>query len=145
MPSYRSRTNSSTTPVEPARSSARVRARIGAAEATFAPPPPVASGPVPLGPALLAARPPGLVNAVRFWANPLHWPPRLHEIRAVLDFAARRAREMRMPQVAGSLTFTTVLALVPLLAVALSIFAHLALFGDLRFALHRSFISGLVV
>ncbi len=62
----------------------------------------------------------------------------------MLDFAARRAREMRMPQVAGSLTFTTVLALVPLLAVALSIFASYPMFADLRSALERNFVRELL-
>jgi len=62
----------------------------------------------------------------------------------VLDFAARRAREMRLPQVAGSLTFTTVLALVPLLAVALSIFASYPMFANLRSALERNFIRELL-
>jgi membrane protein len=37
----------------------------------------------------------------------------------------RRAREERLPQVAGSLTFTTVLSVVPLLAVSFSLFTRL--------------------
>jgi membrane protein len=143
MPSYRPRVGPRATPPEPARSSARVRARIAAAEPASAPPP-AALEQVPIAPGSLPPRSAGLVNVIRFWANPSHWPPRLHEVRAVLDFAARRAREMRLPQVAGSLTFTTVLALVPLLAVALSIFASYPMFADLRSALERNFIRELL-
>jgi len=39
--------------------------------------------------------------------------------------ALRRAREERLPQAAGSLTFTTVLAAVPLLAVSFALFTHI--------------------
>jgi membrane protein len=62
----------------------------------------------------------------------------------VLEFAAQRAREMRLPQVAGSLTFTTVLALVPLLAVALSIFTTFPLFGEFRAALEKNLLRELL-
>jgi membrane protein len=65
-------------------------------------------------------------------------PPPLARAREVLEFAARRARAMRLPQVAASLTFTTVLALVPLLAVALSIFATFPMFGEFRAALEKN-------
>ena len=36
----------------------------------------------------------------------------------------RRARQERLPQAAGSLTFTTLLSVVPLLAVSLALFAR---------------------
>lgn len=58
--------------------------------------------------------------------------PRLEQAREVLSFAAHRARDVRLAQVAGSLTFTTVLAIVPLLAVLLAIFAAFPPFSDLR-------------
>ena len=47
------------------------------------------------------------------------------EARDLLRFARRRLTEERLPQVAGSLTFTTTLALVPLLTIALASLALL--------------------
>ncbi|MEW5879435.1 MAG: YihY family inner membrane protein [Pseudomonadota bacterium] len=70
--------------------------------------------------------------------------PLFEQARDVLEFAAQRAREMRLSQVAGSLTFTTVLALVPLLAVALSIFATFPLFGEFRAALEKNLLRELL-
>jgi membrane protein len=55
--------------------------------------------------------------------------------REVALYAYRRGREVRLQQVAGSLTFTTVLSIVPLFAVALSLFAAFPLFADFREAL----------
>ncbi|MCZ7171570.1 hypothetical protein NK326_24580, partial [Salmonella enterica] len=40
------------------------------------------------------------------------------KLRALLRYATRRAGEDRLPQVAASLTFTTVLSVVPVLTVA---------------------------
>jgi membrane protein len=76
------------------------------------------------------------------WARLLR--PRLDRARAVLAFAARRADQARLPQVAGSLTFSTVLSLVPLLAVALALFTVFPQFGDLRDALEKSLLRGLL-
>lgn len=53
----------------------------------------------------------------------------------IAQFALRHAAEKRLTQVASSLTFTTVLALVPLLAVVLSLFTAFPLFGEFRLAL----------
>lgn len=64
--------------------------------------------------------------------------------REVLEFAVRRARQLRLPQVAGSLTFTTVLALVPLLAVALAIFATFPMFSEFRAALEKNLLRELL-
>lgn len=67
--------------------------------------------------------------------------PTLHELgwRAsaskVLRFAIRRADEKKLAQVASSLTFTTVLAIVPLLAVVLALFTAFPLFGEFKLAL----------
>ena len=58
--------------------------------------------------------------------------------REVLAFAARRAREVRLAQVAGSLTFASTLSIVPLLAVALSVFAAFPLFAEYRLAIERT-------
>ncbi|MBS1133250.1 MAG: putative rane-associated ribonuclease [Burkholderiaceae bacterium] len=50
-------------------------------------------------------------------------------------FAYRRGREVRLQQVASSLTFTTLLSIVPLFAVGLAIFSAFPLFADFREAL----------
>jgi len=60
----------------------------------------------------------------------------LDVLRFALDFAARR----KLPQVASSLTFTTVLAIVPLLAVVLALFTAFPLFGQFHGAL-ETFLS----
>jgi len=70
--------------------------------------------------------------------------PRLERARAVLAFAARRANQARLPQVAGSLTFSTVLSLVPLLAVALALYTAFPQFGDFRDSLEKSLLRGLL-
>ena len=59
----------------------------------------------------------------------------LGEVRDLLHFAIRRLNEERLPQVAGSLTFTTVLGLVPLLTIALAIFTAFPLFNTFRLGL----------
>jgi membrane protein len=70
--------------------------------------------------------------------------PRLDRARAVLSFAAGRAQQARLTQVAGSLTFSTVLSLVPLLAVALALFTVFPQFGDLRESLGRNLLRDLL-
>ena len=60
-------------------------------------------------------------------------------LRDLLRFAARRLDEERLPQVAGSLTFTTVLGLVPLLTIALAIFTAFPLFNTFRASLETYF------
>ncbi len=69
------------------------------------------------------------------------WPERVGPwvdlARDVFAFAARRAVDVRLAQVAGSLTFTTVLSLVPLLAVALAMFSAFPLFAEYRLALEK--------
>lgn len=78
------------------------------------------------------------------WLDVKTWPARLEHAREILAFAARRASDLRLPQVAASLTFTTVLALVPLLAVALSIFTTFPMFDDVRRALERNLLRELL-
>lgn len=58
--------------------------------------------------------------------------PRLRRAQEVLAFAEARARDVRMGEVAGSLTFTTLLAIVPLFAVALALFTAFPLFAQFR-------------
>lgn len=69
------------------------------------------------------------------------WPARirpwLERARETFAFASRRAREVRLAQVASSLTFTTTLSIVPLAAVALSVFAAFPLFDEYRAALEK--------
>jgi membrane protein len=70
--------------------------------------------------------------------------PRIEGAREVLAFAVQRTREVRLPEAAGSLTFTTVLSLVPLLAVALAIFTAFPLFSEFRVALEKNLLRGLL-
>ncbi|HEX4596951.1 MAG TPA: YihY family inner membrane protein, partial [Burkholderiaceae bacterium] len=76
------------------------------------------------------------------WALVLR--PQLDRAREVLSFATRRARQARLTQVAGSLTFSTVLSLVPLLAVALALFTVFPQFADLRDTIERDLLRDLL-
>jgi membrane protein len=69
---------------------------------------------------------------------------RLHDIRAALGFASRRLKDERLGDVAGSLTFTTVLSLVPLLTVALALLTAFPLFDQFRVNLQQYFIANLM-
>jgi membrane protein len=66
------------------------------------------------------------------------------EARDLVRFARRRLTEERLPQVAGSLTFTTTLAIVPLLTIVLAIFTTFPLFGKLRTTLEANFVQMLM-
>lgn len=70
----------------------------------------------------------------------IRWP----KIHDMVRFARRRLDEERLPQVAGSLTFTTVLALVPMLTIALAIFTTFPLFKTFRASLEAYFIQSLM-
>jgi len=63
----------------------------------------------------------------------------LLKVRDLLRFALRRLKEERLPQVAGSLTFTTVLGMVPLLTIALALFTAFPLFSAFRSSLELYF------
>jgi len=65
-------------------------------------------------------------------------------MRDLMRFALRRLNEEHLPQVAGSLTFTTVLALVPLLTIAFAIFTTFPLFNTLRASLEVYFAESLM-
>jgi membrane protein len=69
---------------------------------------------------------------------------RIVRVRVVLSFAARRASEANVTQVAGSLTFSTVLAMVPLLAVALALFTAFPAFGEFRSTLEKHLLRDLL-
>lgn len=62
----------------------------------------------------------------------------------VLKYVARRAQEKKLAQVASSLTYTTVLSLVPLLAVVLSLFTAFPLFAEFRYALENFLASSVM-
>ncbi len=89
-----------------------------------------------------------LVESARALLRVDRWPqrfgPHLARTREVLRFALRRAREVRLAQVAGALTFTTVLSIVPLLAVALSLFTAFPLFEQFRVSLEKNLLHGLL-
>jgi len=56
----------------------------------------------------------------------------------------RRARQERLPQMAGSLSFTTLLSMVPLLAVSLALFTRFPIFDRFEAALERYLLQGLL-
>jgi membrane protein len=70
--------------------------------------------------------------------------PRLEWAGEVVNFAAGRARDVRLGQAAASLTFTTMLSLVPLLAVLLALFTAFPLFAELRGAFERNVLRELL-
>lgn len=82
------------------------------------------------------------VALLALWAGVLH--ARLDRTRAVLSFATRRAQQARLSQIAGSLTFSTVLSLVPLLAVALALFTVFPQYADLRGLVERDLLTSLL-
>lgn len=82
------------------------------------------------------------VLRVDLW--PQRFGPLVQRAREVLRFALRRADDVRLAQVAGGLTFTTVLSIVPLLAVALSLFTAFPLFADFRASLEKDLLRGLL-
>jgi len=63
------------------------------------------------------------------------------EVRDLVRFARRRLNEEKLPQVAGSLTFTTTLALVPLLTIVLAIFTTFPIFNSFRASLEGYFVQ----
>jgi membrane protein len=66
------------------------------------------------------------------------------QIRKLYRFGLRRLNEERLPQVAASLTFTTMLAVVPLLTIGLAIFTGFPLFDTFRKSLEAYFIQNLM-
>lgn len=66
------------------------------------------------------------------------------QTRDLLRFVLRRLREERLPEVAGSLTFTTVLALVPVLTIAFAAFTTFPLFTSFRDSLEAYFVQSVM-
>lgn len=66
------------------------------------------------------------------------------QTRDLMRFVLRRLREERLPEVAGSLTFTTVLALVPVLTIAFAVFTTFPLFTTFRESLEAYFVQSVM-
>ena len=90
-------------------------------------------------------------------ADKLHWKTRLSDrltefVADLLDFPWRntaatlrnRFREDRLGVTAGSLTFTTMISLVPLFTVALAIFSAFPMFGRMEAAVQKWLINSLI-
>lgn len=75
----------------------------------------------------------GLVRAVQDWP----WAQTLAGLRV-------RFAELRLGQTAGSLTFTTLISLVPLLVLSLALFTAFPMFSGFQKALDQYFLSNLV-
>jgi membrane protein len=69
---------------------------------------------------------------------------RLSGTREVVRFSAQRARSLHLPQVAANLTFSSVLSLVPLLAVALAVLTAFPVFSEFRANMERDLPGGLL-
>lgn len=64
---------------------------------------------------------------------------------SLVRLTARRARQERLPQIAGSLAFTTLLSVVPMLAVSFALFTRFpTVFGRFEAALERHLLKGLL-
>lgn len=63
---------------------------------------------------------------------------------ALTRLTFRRAREERLAQIAGSLTFTTLLSIVPLLAVSFALFTHFPIFRRFEHAIEEYLLKSLL-
>jgi membrane protein len=63
---------------------------------------------------------------------------------SLLQLPVRRARQERLPQVAGSLAFTTLLSIVPLLAVSLALFTRFPVFKRFETAIEEYLLKSLL-
>ena len=63
---------------------------------------------------------------------------------ATLNTLRQRFRDDRLGLTASSLTFTTIIALVPLVTVMLAVFSAFPMFGQFQDALQRFFLQSLV-
>ena len=66
------------------------------------------------------------------------------QFKNLIRFVVRRFSQEKLPQVAGSLTFTTVLALVPILTIMLAIFTAFPLFQRFQQLLESYFVNNLL-
>jgi membrane protein len=65
-------------------------------------------------------------------------------VTEALEFAIRRAREVKLGQVAGSLTFTTTLSIVPLMTVGFAILTTSPAFAHMQSSLHDMLLRNLM-
>lgn len=100
-----------------------------------------AASTMPVMPTVSAQRR-GTAPRDRDWRNRLRL--RSEKLLRILRFAAARASEERVPQVAASLAFTTILSMVPMLAVAFALFTAFPIFGEFRHALDEFMVSSLM-
>jgi membrane protein len=63
---------------------------------------------------------------------------------SLIPLTIQRARKERLAQVAGSLTFTTLLSVVPLLAVSFALFTRVPMFATLESAIEQYLLEGLL-
>ncbi|MCH7344850.1 YihY family inner membrane protein [Pelomonas sp. CA6] len=77
--------------------------------------------------------------ATAAWQAFLHWP-----WRQTLSTFRQRFREERLGLTAGSLTFTTLISLVPLLTVMLALFTAFPIFSSFQIALEKYFLKSLI-
>lgn len=91
----------------------------------------------------VASSPPATAMTARSQL-PGGWKPKLIRAREVVEFAVHKARQSQLPQVAASLTFTSVLALVPLLAVILAVLTAFPVFTEFRESIERELPKGLL-
>lgn len=87
----------------------------------------------------LAGPRPWRTQVAELWQTLQHWPW-LETLRTLRE----RFREDRLGQAAGSLTFTTLMSLVPLVTVMLAVFSAFPYFAGFRGALEQFFLENLV-
>lgn len=68
----------------------------------------------------------------------------LPDLRRIGRFIATRFREDDLAQVAGSLTFTTLLGLVPLVTIAITVFSALPVSGRIVSTLNSFIVSNFI-
>lgn len=66
------------------------------------------------------------------------------QMRELFTFAQKRLKEERLSQVAASLTFTAVLAMVPILTIALAIFTTFPMFNTFRVSIEAYLVQSLI-
>ena len=97
-------------------------------------------------PTVATARRPSLPKRFRSAVREDLAKTRLH-VRPVVDTARllkQRVKEDRCVQVAGSLTFTTLLALVPLITIAVTVFSALPMFSGFSVAIRQFVVTNLM-
>ena len=71
-------------------------------------------------------------------------PDNAASMLSLIRLTVRRARQERLPQIAGSLTFTTLLSIVPLLAVSFALFTRFPVFKRFEAAIQEYLLASLL-